>query len=359
MADDSTSTDTSGAEGAVGSDEWPTAAPGAVGLAAARLAAMDAAIRAGEFGAITSVLLARRGQLVHETYFSGAADTLRNTRSATKTITGMLVGLAIDQSALPGVQAPAFAYLDRQPAHDPDPRKDQITIEDLLTMSSLLECDDWNQFSRGNEERMYLIEDWVQFALDLPIKGFPPWVPRPEDSPHGRSFSYCTAGVFLLGQVLAGATGQPVETFAARRLFAPLGIREVAWAFSPLGAAQTGGGLGLRSRDLLKLAQLYANGGVWGDQRVLTQAWVETSLRPHVRINEESEYGYLWWIGTFAGPEGAVPACYMSGMGGSKVVLFPTLDLVAVVTSENFSRRDAHPLSARLLSEYVLGAVEG
>jgi CubicO group peptidase (beta-lactamase class C family) len=335
-------------------DGWASAPPAAVGLAEARLAAMTDAIRAEEFGQITSVLLARQGRLAYEEYFSGDAATLRNTRSATKTVVGMLIGIAIAQGALPGVAAPILPYLARRPQAYPDPRKEQITVEDLLTMSSLLECDDWNAFSRGHEERMYLIEDWLQFTLDLPIKGFPPWATKPADSPYGRSFSYCTAGVFTLGQVLEGATGQPVDAFARHTLFAPLGIRTVAWAYSPLGAVQTGGGLELRSRDLLTLGQLYANGGRWGAQQIIPTAWVETSTRPHVRIDETKEYGYLWWLESFAGQA----ACYMTGMGGSKVVVFPALDLVAVVTSENFGRRDAHPLSERLLTEYILGALQ-
>src|SRR5215472_4359117 len=137
--------------------------------------AADAAIRNGDFKKITSVLVAREGKIVHEAYFNGAdASTLHNTRSCTKTITGALIGIAIDRGLIPSVQATVMPYFpDRQPIQNPDPRKDKITIEDFLTMSSLLECDDSNDASRGNEERMYLIEDWVKFTLDLPIKGFP------------------------------------------------------------------------------------------------------------------------------------------------------------------------------------------
>jgi CubicO group peptidase (beta-lactamase class C family) len=159
-------------------------------------------------------------------------------------MTGMLVGIALDPGllALDSKVLPFFP--DKQPIQNPDPRKDAITVEDLLTMSSILECDDWNDFSRGNEERMYVVEDWLRFALDLPVKGCPSWANKPVDSPHERSFSYCTAGVFVLGQVLARATKTPVEAFARESLFGPLGIDRVDWKLSPLGEAQTGGGLG-------------------------------------------------------------------------------------------------------------------
>ena len=132
---------------------------------------MTRAVAAGEFKQVTSILVARDGKLVYEHYFDdGGADARRNTRSVTKTIAGMLAGLAIADGKVPNAQAPMLPYLHySKPLENDDPRKAKITFEDALTMSSLLECHDENQYSRGNEERMYLVEDWVKFYVDLPI----------------------------------------------------------------------------------------------------------------------------------------------------------------------------------------------
>lgn len=341
-------------------DGWTTTSAISAGLSGPTLSAMADSLRSGVFGDVTSVLFAKDGRLVYESYLSGSEATARNTRSATKTVTGMLVGVAVDRGLIPSADAPALRYLDERPELYPDTRKDEITIEDLLTMSSILECNDWNSLSTGNEERMYLREDWLQFTLDLPIRGTPPWETPPEDRPYGRAFSYCTAGVYTLGRVLEGATGEPTETFARDHLFGPLGIAVADWQRSPTGHVQTGGGLGLRSRDLLKLGQLYADGGTWNGERVIPEEWVRVSTSPHAAFEgpggEPYEYGYLWWLRSLEVEGQGVPVYHMAGAGGNMVAVVPDHDLVVVITSENFRRRDAHALTARLLTEFVLGS---
>ena len=234
---------------------WITASVESASLSPTRLQEMESAIGADEFKKITSVLIAKQGKLVYEAYFGDTdAAALRNTRSATKTVTSMLIGIAIDKGMLSSVDASILEFFPgKQPIQNPDTQKDKINVEDFLTMSSLLECNDNNRYSRGNEERMYLIGDYVKFTLDLPIRGFPAWETKPKDLPYGRSFSYCTAGVVTLGGVLEKATKMSVPEFAAENLFAQLGIHKTEWQFTPMGLAMTGGGLGLQSRDYLKL----------------------------------------------------------------------------------------------------------
>ncbi len=339
---------------------WPAASLAESGLSEVRLHALDAAIRAGEFKKIGSIVVARHGKLVYENYFEGDAATLRDTRSATKSITDALIGIAIDEHKLSGVDARILALLpDRaRKIQNPDPRKQAIKVEDFLTMSSPLECDDWNDASRGNEERMYVVEDWAQFILDLPIRGRMHVGEQPEVPPYGRFFSYCTGGVFTLSEVIEKVTGARTDRYANEKLFQPLGITNVEWVYSPMDVPQTGGGLRLVSRDLLKIAQLYLDRGRWQGKRIVSEAWVHASTQPHARIDDTTEYGYLWWLKTFKSGDKSYPAFFMSGNGGNKVVAIPSLDMTVVITSTNYSTRGMHEQTEKILTDYVLAGVK-
>lgn len=343
-----------------GDDGIATVAPEAAHLSVSALQRMEQSIRKGDFKQITSVLIARDGRIGYERYFDDAGrDGLRNTRSATKTITGMITGIAIERGALAGVDARiADFFADEQPFANPDPRKAQITVEDFLTMSSLLECDDENPYSRGNEERMYLVEDWARFTLDLPIRGFPAWTSSPKSSPYGRAWSYCTAGATTLGVLLEKALHGPLSAFARDNLFAPLGITKVKWQYQPLGAAMTGGGLELRSRDLFKLAQLYLDRGRWNGRQIVSTAWVARSVAPHANARDDADYGYFWWLPTFMSGGRKYAAFAMYGTGGNKVLAFPQQHLVVVVTTTNYRVPKAGALTDQLLTDFILPAVD-
>jgi len=321
----------------------------------ARATALEAALERGDYRRITSVVVTDADS-TWEWYAAGfGPETRHNTRSVTKTVTSLLVGIAIAHGDLPDVRTPVSAYLPIGTAGTPDPRKESVTVEDLLTMSSILECDDFNAFSSGHEERMYVTESWRDFALALPVRGYPPWVERPENTRHGRTFSYCTAGVVLLGAVLEEATGRPVEELADEHLFGPLGIEGARWARTEEGAAMTGGGLELTSRDLAALGSVSLYGGRHAGRQVVPAAWLDEATRAHVDVDGETQYGYLWWIKTLPGPDGPVQSHYMSGSGGNRVAVLPELDTVVVVTSQNFGDPEAHALTEDLVVRHVLG----
>jgi CubicO group peptidase (beta-lactamase class C family) len=340
-------------------DGWQTASIESAGIASKPLQDLQKAVQAGEFKKIGSVLIARHGKLVYEAYFDGDANSLRDTRSATKSITDILIGIAIGEKKLSGVDARIMQLLPEhaRKAQNPDPRKDKITVEDFLTMSSPLECDDWNDASRGNEERMYVVEDWAQFILDLPIRGRMHLGEQIDPPSHGRYFSYCTGGVFTLSEVLQKVTGERTDHYAQDKLFGPLGITDAKWVYSPLNIPQTGGGLRLSSRDLLKIVQLYLNSGNWQGTRIVDEAWVRTSVQPHARIDDDTEYGYLWWLKSFKSGGKSYSAFLMNGNGGNKVVAFPLLDLTVVITSTNYNTRGMHEQTDKLLTDYILAAV--
>jgi len=336
-------------------DGLNVAAPGSVGLELAPLRSLREAIAAGTFPNTTSVLVIKDGHLAFEEYFGkGGRDVLNDTRSAMKSVTALAVGLALADGALRSVDEPAFARLaDLAPFANNGPRKQGITLADFLTMSSTLDCNDWDAGSPGNEENMYPLRDWARWAVDLPVK------PDYQRDSVGRGpFAYCTAGAFLLGQIVQRAVGRPVDQYVDQRLLDPLGIASREWPRSPTSEVMTGGGLRLRSRDLAKLGVLMLSGGRWRGREVVPNDWIAAMLAVRRRVDAEQNYGFLYWQRSYQSPCGRLSGWYMSGNGGNVVVHVPAQRLVVVVTRQHYGQRGMHQQTVELLQDHVFAALK-
>lgn len=296
----------------------------------------------------------RGDAITYEGYFDGAtAETLHDPRSVGKSITALAVGIAIERKHLPGVSAPAFSYLaDLRPFAHAGPQKDAITIDDLLTMSSALDCDDNTESSPGNEELMYPKRAWARWAVDLPIAAG--W--RRDDTGRGP-FRYCTAGSFLLGQIVQRAAKVPIDAFIAEHLFAPLGIERWQFGKSPSGEVMTGGSLRLTTRALAALGWLVRSDGAWRGRQVVPAAWIRASLTAHRPAFGGESYGYQFWHRTYRHRCGETPAWRMSGNGGNSVVIFADLDAVVVVTRTRYATRGMHEETHALIERQILPAL--
>ncbi|WP_338794176.1 serine hydrolase [Bernardetia sp. MNP-M8] len=315
---------------------------------------LDSTILAGKYEQITSVLVAHNGNLIFEKYYNDTdSNSMHNTRSATKTMASLLTGIAIKNNYIQSEKDKIFKYLKHKlPVQNLDERKEAITIEDLLTMSSVLECNDFNSHSRGNEEKMYIIEDWASFFLDLPIRSYP-FEPKPNEQPYGRAFSYCSAGAALMAEIIESSIDTKLDSFAQVNLFQPLDIQNYKLHYNPMDILNTAGGSEYRSRDFLKLIQLCLNYGKWNDKQIIDKSWIEKATTPKVQVEEDTEYGYLFWLKNF-GQKKANKGFYMSGNGGQKILALPELGVSIVITTTNYNKRNAHNYTDEIVNEFIV-----
>jgi CubicO group peptidase (beta-lactamase class C family) len=343
-----------GAAAAEAHAEWQQASARSIGADATTLARLTGAVEAGEFPKTTSVLVVYRGRLIYERYFGEVGrEFLNNTRSATKSIASLAIGVAIADHAISAATAPAFPYLaDLAPFKNDTPLKQNITIADLLTMSSALDCDDDAEASPGNEDRMHEQRQWTRWVVDLPTKGG-----YARDARGLGPFSYCTAGAFLLGQIIERATHRQVDQYIEAKLLRPLGIAKWNWPRSPSGEVMTGGGLEMRSRDLAKLAWMLVDNGRWRGREIVPAAWTNAAMTAYRRANAEQGYGYLLWQRTYATNCGTTEGWYMAGNGGNAIVILKELGAAVVVTRENYNTHGMHQQTVDLLEHFVLPAL--
>ncbi len=319
---------------------WVRASPGEVGMSAIGL--LTASSDAAAIPRCRSLLVARHGRLVAEYYFGGVdSTTLFDVRSVTKSVLSALIGTALRDAVLPSTSATIAPYL--APSDTLDATDSTVTVHDLLTMTSGYQ---WNE-ETGPDYNLWIVADnHVQYLLD-----------RPHAAAPGATFTYNSAAVHTLGVVLQDAAATPLPVYAADHLFGPLGVDTVAWEELDRGTVNGGSGIAVRARDLLKLGQLYLQGGWSGPASVVPQSWVDSVTRPHftwrisVGAQRNVTYGMLWWVSD------ANPAAFFAwGYGGQFVYVVPSRDLVVVATTEWSAITETTP---EALAAAVLGVIVG
>ncbi len=320
-------------------DGWRTASLADVGLNTQRIAAfIDAMVKtpvtSGRAPYIHSVSIARHGKLVLDEYFYGFdARTLHDVRSAGKSVTTLMVGDAMRDDPALRPETPISAVLPQYAADfTGDPRKASINVADLMTMSSGLACDDNDDQSPGNEGTMQgqtAQPDWYKYTLDLPIASDP-----------GTKAAYCSAGINLLGAVIASATHAWLpddfyDRFARPMQFGPYALPETP---PPLDTAYMAGGGRFLPRDFLKFGQLMLDDGVWNGTRVVEKEWVDAVTVPRSALNAPGDYGYGWHLSTFTVGGVSYPAFNAGGNGGQLLFVIPKLDMTVMITAGNYGQ---------------------
>lgn len=340
-------------------DGWEVSSLSAQNINVSLITEMITNVKEDVFKYIHGVLIIRNGKLVLEEYFPGQAfyfgehieydwNVLHHQASCTKSFTSALVGIAFDLGFITDLNAPLYSFFPEYPEIDWSVDKQKITLKHLLTMTAGLDWNEWaySYFDERNiHHQMYVRDDPIEFLLGVPAAEEP-----------GTTFNYNSGLSVLLGAIIKNTTALYANQFAELYLFGPLGIEEYEWEVLGNGTIQTGGGLSLLPRDMAKFGQLYLNGGTWKGNRIISQNWVEESVRKHITSNwKRYGYGFQWWSDKHYWNGQIIDSFFASGLGGQHIFVFPELKMVVVVTGGNH-HTEADP-ALTMLHQYILPAV--
>jgi CubicO group peptidase (beta-lactamase class C family) len=346
-------------------DGWERTDPADSGFEAAALCTVLDGVEHGETN-IHSIVIEHQGRLVAELYRRGKdrsiwsfsahevqfdPETLHDMRSVSKSVVGLLFGIAQEQGKVGSVSTPV---LDFYPQYGDLRRADRtaVTLENLLTMSSGLE---WNESvvsygSLGNDEtRLYWSWTPYRFVLSRPVVAAP-----------GTRFNYNGGGTAVLADIVSRGSGMSLRELARTALFEPLGIHEWEWVGDLHGRPLAFAGLRLRPRDLAKIGRMVLDNGQWQGRQIVPARWVEDSLRPHIDTGDGLHYGYQWWTGTLKWQDRMLAWAAAFGNGGQRLFVVPELSLAVVITAGAYNDRsighDVHQLFEDIVQTLKSGA---
>jgi CubicO group peptidase (beta-lactamase class C family) len=337
--------------------DWTAAKPSEAGFADDLEARLDQAIADKRIWNMHAVIVMRGGRLVLERYFEGTddargkplgvvafkPDTLHDLRSVSKSIVGLLYGIALKAGKVPPPEQPLMQSFPEYADLAADPGRARLTLHHVLSMTMGTE---WDESSipytnpANSEIAMDRAADRYRYVLERPIVTEP-----------GQRWTYCGGATALLGRIITKGTGKSLHDYAREVLFDPLGIGPTDWHRSRDGELSAASGIRMRPRDLAGVGELMLRGGVWEGREVVPADWIKRSTTSVVQINEIGDYGYHWYIGRRR------PFWAAVGNGGQRLFVSPELDLIVVTTFGNYDTPDQGVAPNYVLLDVVLPAM--
>jgi CubicO group peptidase (beta-lactamase class C family) len=337
--------------------DWTMVKPSEAGFSDDLAARLEQAVADKRIWNVHAVIVVRNGRLVLERYFEGeddargkplgvvkfGPDTLHDLRSVSKSIVGLLYGIALKAGKVPPPEQPLMQSFPEYADLAADAARQRLTLHHVLSMTMGTE---WDEVSipytnpANSEIAMDRAADRYRYVLERPIVMEP-----------GQRWTYCGGATALLGRIIAKGTGKSLHDYAREVLFDPLGMGPTDWLRSRDGEQSAASGLRMLPRDLARIGQLLLSEGVWDGREVVPAGWIKRSMTSVVQINEIGDYGYHWYIGRRMPFWGAV------GNGGQRLYVSPKLDLVVVTMFGNYDTPDQGAPPLHVLLEVVLPAM--
>ncbi|WP_227256307.1 serine hydrolase [Pedobacter sp. MR2016-19] len=321
------------------------------------LSKLKDSILSNHYPKIHSLLIARGKNLLMESYFNGyTRDSLHDTRSSFKSVTSLLVGIAIDKGFIKNVDQKIYEFFPEYPWLKEDPLKKLLTIRNLLEMKSGLDCEEFNE-TKDCEDEMSQTDNWVKYGLEIKM------IHKP-----GEIWSYTSVDPMILSGVLRRATHMTVMKFAEKYLFKPLNITHYKWSTDSSGNGMTAGSFYIRPVDMIKLGQLVKGDGVWNGKMVISKRWIQQSTDCKIEIPDfsymqtsrtkfaypqQAYYGFYWYREMIKTDLFKEDVLFASGNGGQYIFVIKRLNLTVVFTQGNYKTFKAKQ-AFEILAKYII-----
>jgi CubicO group peptidase (beta-lactamase class C family) len=326
----------------------PQTTPKAVNLNQDTITALIEFINTNPPNDFRGLVVIKDNKLVVEEYFNTYwRETIHDIRSAGKSVTSLLLGIAIDKGLVKSTEQSIYDFFPSPKFTQP--KKDghlDIKIKHLLAMSSGLSADDNDDNSPGGTGNWLTKDNWVNFAISLPMIFTP-----------GQKYVYNDVCPMLVGAIIEEASGKKLSEFAKENLFSPLDIREHYWYTAPNGRTGPMGNLYISTLDFAKIGQLLINKGQWDGKSIVSSSWISEIYKTRFDISKDDPfaktYGYFWFVTTKEANGKTFDCIYASGNGGNLLFIVPSENLVVSLTAsaygQRYGNRRSHNIFTRIL----------